>query len=92
MQVAILLGVASAAAFATQSSTQLTGSNVPLCYCHCEYETGVKHCTKMCSLPKYENRWWAISCHKKISMEGEPSSPASNQGSKKTNRTEQVRR
>ena len=51
----------------------------------------MKHCTKMCELPQFQNRWWAISCHKKNSTANESSSPASNPGSKKTNRNEQVR-
>jgi hypothetical protein len=45
----------------------------------------------MCELPQFQNRWWAISCHKKNSTANESSSPASNPGSKKTNRIEQVR-
>ncbi len=52
------------------------------------------HCTKMCELPQYQNRWWAISCHKKNSNAFESSSPAYNnlnKGSKKTNRREEAR-
>ena len=45
------------------------GPETPLCYCHCEHETGEKQCTKMCELPQYENRWWATSCHKKNSRQ-----------------------
>jgi hypothetical protein len=53
---------------------------------------GGKQCTKMCELPQYENRWWANSCHKKSAMGANGGSPASNSGSRKTNRTEEARR
>jgi hypothetical protein len=90
IRTAILLGVVSAAALANQPATLRSGTAIPLCYCHCAYETGQKHCTKMCELPQYQNRWWAISCRKKSSTTNESASPASNPGSKKTNRKEQV--
>src|SRR5665213_2576097 len=87
---AILLGTISVAALANQAPTLLSETTTPLCYCHCAYESGKKHCTKMCELPQYENRWWAISCHKKNSTSSESSSPASNPGLRKTNRREQA--
>jgi hypothetical protein len=87
---AILMGSVSAAALANQASALRSGTATPLCYCHCVYETGLKHCTKMCELPQYQDRWWAISCHKKNSIARESTSPASNSGSKKTNRKEQA--
>jgi len=90
MGTAILLVTVSAAALANQIPTLRFGSATPLCYCHCAYETGVKHCTKMCELPQFQNRWWAISCHKKNSTASESSSPTSNPGSRKTNRKEQA--
>jgi len=34
------------------------------CYCRCERAKGVRDCIKMCELPKYASRWWAISCNK----------------------------
>jgi hypothetical protein len=35
------------------------------CYCQCEAKGEHHVCPmKMCDLPKYENRWWAVSCHK----------------------------
>jgi hypothetical protein len=86
----ILLGTVSAAALANQSPTLRAGPATPLCYCHCAYEAGAKHCTKMCELPQFQNRWWAISCHKKNSSANQSASPASNPGSKKTNRKEQA--
>lgn len=92
IRTAILLGTVSAAALANQAPTLLSGPATPLCYCHCAYETGMKHCTKMCELPQYQHRWWAISCHKKNSTASQSSSPTSNPGSKKTNRKEMALR
>ena len=92
IRAAILLGTVSAAALANQAPMLRLGPATPLCYCHCAYESGMKHCTKMCELPQYENRWWAISCHKKSSTATESSFPATYPGSKKTNRTEEARR
>ncbi|HUK30135.1 MAG TPA: hypothetical protein VLV89_03415 [Candidatus Acidoferrum sp.] len=35
------------------------------CYCLCEAKGEHHVCPmKMCDLPKYESRWWAVSCHK----------------------------
>jgi hypothetical protein len=90
LRTAILLGTVSAAALANQSSTLRFAPATPLCYCHCAYESGMKHCTKMCELPQYENRWWANSCHKKNSAESESSIPPANSGSRKTNRKEKA--
>jgi hypothetical protein len=90
IQIAILLITISGVALANQAPSLLSGPATPLCYCHCAYETGVKHCTKMCELPKFQSRWWAVSCHKKNATASESSSPASNPGSRKTNRKEQA--
>lgn len=84
----LLLTAASAAALANQGSVLLSGPAVPLCYCHCAYENGVRHCTKMCELPQYQNRWWAVSCRKKNSIVNESSTPAPPPASRKTNRKE----
>jgi hypothetical protein len=91
VRVAILLGLVSAVALANQVPPLRLEPAIPLCYCHCAYETGTKHCTKMCELPQYANRWWAISCQKKNSTAGQSSLPAPNSGSKKTNRKEEAR-
>jgi len=90
VRTAILLGTVSAAALANQSPTLLSRPATPLCYCQCAYETGAKHCTKMCELPQYQGRWWAISCQKKNSTASESSLPAPSTGSKKTNRKEKA--
>ncbi|HEV7967912.1 MAG TPA: hypothetical protein VGP19_10095 [Candidatus Acidoferrales bacterium] len=90
IRVTILLAAISAAALASQTTKLQRETATPLCYCHCAYESGMTHCTKMCELPQYQNRWWAITCHKKNPTASESSSPASNPGSKKTNRREQA--
>jgi hypothetical protein len=89
---AIILVIVSGAALASQPSNLTPDAPSPLCYCHCAYEGGAKHCTKMCELPQFENRWWAVSCHKKNSTASGSSAPALRPGSKKTNRREQAAR
>jgi hypothetical protein len=90
IRTAFLLGTISAAALANQSPTPLSGPQTALCYCHCAYESAAKHCTKMCELPQYQGRWWAITCQKKNSTSSESSLPAPGTGSKKTNRKEKA--
>ena len=90
IRTAILLTTISAAALANQAPALLSQPATPLCYCHCAYESGMKRCTKMCELPQYEDRSWAASCRKKISAASESSLPATNSGSKKTNRKEKA--
>ena len=88
----ILLTAASAVTLAnTLPSALRSGPATALCYCHCAYEKGMRHCTKMCDLPQLLNRWWAISCRKKAAPTNESSSPATTPGSRKTNRKEQAR-
>jgi hypothetical protein len=87
----ILLVAAAAATLANEGPAFRSEPATPLCYCHCPYESGMKHCTKMCELPQYQKRWWAISCaKKKNSDQSKSSSPATAPGSKKTNRHEQA--
>jgi hypothetical protein len=40
--------------------------NVPSggCYCCCSESRTRGGCVKMCELPKYASRWWAITCAK----------------------------
>jgi len=92
IRVAVLVGTACAASLANASPSLLSGARTALCYCHCVYEAGAKHCTMMCELPQYESRWWANFCHKKSpqAMQAAPQTP--NSGSGKTNYTEEARR
>ena len=34
------------------------------CYCNCAQSKTGAGCAKMCELPKYASRWWAVSCAK----------------------------
>jgi hypothetical protein len=57
------------------------------CYCQCEANSGMAMCPKkMCELPKYENRWWATSCHKRAESPAVSSTPAPQPSGYKTRR------
>ena len=90
IRTAFLLAAAASAALANEGAVFRMEPATPLCYCHCAYESGMRHCTKMCELPQYQKRWWAITCHKKNNSAADKSSPTTYPGSKKTNRTEQA--
>src|SRR5260370_39217320 len=34
------------------------------CYCGCAQSKTSAGCAKMCELPKYASRWWAVTCSK----------------------------
>jgi hypothetical protein len=52
--------------FANTTSMRTGGERSLRCYCKCESADGAAECAmKFCELPKYENRWWATSCHKR---------------------------
>ncbi|HXR32158.1 MAG TPA: hypothetical protein VN830_00510 [Verrucomicrobiae bacterium] len=36
----------------------------PGCYCGCAMSKTTAGCSKMCELPKYASRWWAVTCAK----------------------------
>jgi hypothetical protein len=57
---------AGALALSTSADTsrQLGKTNVAACYCGCAQSKISAGCTKMCELPKYASRWWAVSCSK----------------------------
>jgi hypothetical protein len=63
-----LLSLASIAAVPLLADTRSNlASAAPnfRCYCQCESKGEHHVCPmKMCDLPKYESRWWAVSCHK----------------------------
>jgi hypothetical protein len=46
------------------TSGQFRKPQVAGCYCHCAQSKTSASCTKMCELPKYASRWWAVSCGK----------------------------
>jgi len=42
------------------------------CYCCCGLSKTSAGCKKMCELPKYASRWWAVTCskpHAKVPVE-----------------------
>ena len=64
-----------------------------ICYCDCDAKAGVPMCMHMCELPKYENRSWAASCHKKQDSErSEPPGAPGGGRSTKDNHVQQARR
>ncbi len=38
--------------------------NPVVCYCGCALSKTAGGCNKMCELPKYASRWWAVTCAK----------------------------
>ena len=57
---------AGALALSTSADTSGTFRKEPAsgCYCHCAQSKTSAGCTKMCELPKYASRWYAVSCAK----------------------------
>ncbi len=57
---------AGALALSTSADTSGTvrKSNAAGCYCNCAMSKTAAGCTRMCELPKYASRWWAVSCAK----------------------------
>ncbi len=60
-----LSAIAAVPLLADTHGMQASGTPQFRCYCQCEAKGEHHVCAmKMCDLPKYENRWWAVSCHK----------------------------
>jgi len=57
---------AGALALSTSADTPGTfrKSTAGGCYCNCAQSKTGAGCAKMCELPKYASRWWAVSCAK----------------------------
>lgn len=57
---------AGALALSTSADTrgQLAKTNPGGCYCACAHSKTSAGCVKMCELPKYASRSWAVSCAK----------------------------
>ena len=92
LQITIVIGLACSAVLANGSIGAVIMVPPKLCYCGCAHETGFHHCTKMCQLPQYKDRWWATSCKKKpsASLKSEPQTPHTD--TRKTNYLENARR
>jgi hypothetical protein len=61
-----LLLAAALLAFSVWADTSTRVRNVPTggCYCGCNLSKTSAGCGKMCELPKYASRWWAVTCTK----------------------------
>jgi len=46
------------------TSSSLRHPQAAGCYCSCAQSKTSAGCAKMCELPKYASRWWAVTCHK----------------------------
>jgi len=46
------------------SSSSVHKFKVGGCYCGCAQSKTSAGCAKMCELPKYASRWWAVTCGK----------------------------
>jgi hypothetical protein len=89
--VLILLIAAATVALADQPTPLIPAPPARLCYCDCKPEQGAMQCTRMCELPKYQNRWWAQSCQRKGVLIRKSPEDNSNIKSNKTNHTEDAR-
>ena len=88
---AILFGTLGlATASANQRPPQVSRRASNFCYCQCQTHENKRECTKMCELPKYEGRWWAVSCHTRPQVTP-PKSPASHPQPAKKNHVEHAR-
>jgi len=59
----LLIAVAAFSVWA-DSSSRVAQPNVGGCYCGCAQSKTSVGCGKMCELPKYASRWWAVTCAK----------------------------
>jgi len=80
----VLGAIASLPLLADTHRAQTSSSSQFHCYCQCEAKGEHRACSKkMCELPKYENRWWAVSCHKPAAetstQKQQPSAPEKKQ-------------
>ena len=57
---------AGALALSTSADTSGTFRKQPTssCYCQCAQSKSSAGCAKMCELPKYASRWFAVNCSK----------------------------
>jgi hypothetical protein len=86
-----LLATMASVALANQSVGLPSTSPTPFCYCNCKQQDGVMMCTKMCELPKYQNRWWAHSCQTRNFPVQQAKPEGGNSKSPKTNHREDAR-
>jgi len=63
LDLALFTGALAFSTFADTSS-QIRKPNLGGCYCGCAQSKTSVGCAKMCELPKYASKWWAVSCAK----------------------------
>ena len=59
-----LLTMTGSAALLGDTPARIRSAVVDRCYCHCAQSRAHAGCAKMCELPKYKSRWWAVTCAK----------------------------
>jgi hypothetical protein len=56
--------LASSLSLFADTPARLHAAPSPGCYCRCAPARRLGTCVKMCEMPKYASRWWAVSCAK----------------------------
>jgi hypothetical protein len=59
-----LFATALALSTFADTASQLRKPAASGCYCNCAQSKTSAGCAKMCELPRYASRWWAVSCSK----------------------------
>jgi hypothetical protein len=60
----LILIVALTFSVLADTSGRVRQSTPAGCYCGCAQSKTSAGCAKLCELPKYASRWWAVSCAK----------------------------
>jgi hypothetical protein len=60
----VLIIAATTFSVLADSSGRVREINTGGCYCGCAQSKTSAGCIKMCELPKYASRWWAVTCAK----------------------------
>src|SRR5664279_5341493 len=63
LEFAVLLAAVTVSVWADTSSN-VRKVSAGGCYCGCAQSKTAGGCGKMCELPKYASRWWAVTCAK----------------------------
>jgi hypothetical protein len=63
VELIVLLAVATFSVWA-DTSGRVRQVNPGGCYCGCAQSKTSAGCGKLCELPKYATRWWAVTCAK----------------------------
>jgi len=63
LDLGLAAGIVGLSAFA-DSSSHVRSVSAGTCYCGCARSKTSAGCGKMCDLPKYASRWWAVTCTK----------------------------